>query len=141
MRRALAIAEASFGPDHPDVAVRLNNLAGLLAATNRAGEAEPLMRRSVGIKMRSLGPDHPSTKLGVDNLAALEADLRAAAADAAVLPAAQVRPARPEALRPSATATGRRRNGAGFRVGWAAGEGTPSECSLASYAPERCGRC
>jgi tetratricopeptide (TPR) repeat protein len=106
MRRALAIAEASFGPDHPDVAVRLNNLAGLLAATNRAGEAEPLMRRSVGIKMRSLGPDHPSTKLGVDNLAALEADLRAAAADAAVLPAAQVRPARPEALRPSATATG-----------------------------------
>src|SRR5205823_1747739 len=34
-RRALAIAEASFGPDHPDVANRLHNLALLLQATNR----------------------------------------------------------------------------------------------------------
>jgi hypothetical protein len=29
-RRALAIAAASYGPDHPDVAIRLNNLASLL---------------------------------------------------------------------------------------------------------------
>ena len=27
MRRALAIDEQSYGPDHPDVAIRLNNLA------------------------------------------------------------------------------------------------------------------
>ena len=27
MRRALAIDEKSFGPDHPDVAIGLNNLA------------------------------------------------------------------------------------------------------------------
>ena len=30
MRRALAIVEASFGPDHPEVATDLNNLAELL---------------------------------------------------------------------------------------------------------------
>ena len=30
MRRALKIDEASFGPDHPDVATDLNNLAQLL---------------------------------------------------------------------------------------------------------------
>ena len=35
MRRALAIAEQAYGPDHPDVAIRLNNLAQLLQATNR----------------------------------------------------------------------------------------------------------
>ena len=29
-RRALAIDEKSYGPDHPDVARDLNNLAGLL---------------------------------------------------------------------------------------------------------------
>ena len=30
MRRALAIDEKSFGPDHPNVATALNNLAQLL---------------------------------------------------------------------------------------------------------------
>ena len=30
MVRALAITEASFGKDHPDVAIDLNNLAALL---------------------------------------------------------------------------------------------------------------
>ena len=44
MRRALAIDEASYGPDHPNVAIGLNNLAQLLQATNRLGEAERLLR-------------------------------------------------------------------------------------------------
>ena len=35
MRRALAIDEQSYGPDHPNVATDLNNLALLLKATNR----------------------------------------------------------------------------------------------------------
>ena len=35
MRRALAIDEKSFGADHPNVAITLNNLALLLQATNR----------------------------------------------------------------------------------------------------------
>ena len=43
-RRALAIDEKSYGPDHPGVAIRLNNLAWLLRDTNRLAEAEPLMR-------------------------------------------------------------------------------------------------
>ena len=44
--RALAIDEASYGPDHPRVATELNNLASLLWATNRLGEAQPLMHRT-----------------------------------------------------------------------------------------------
>jgi hypothetical protein len=71
MRRTLAIDEASFGPDHPEVAIRLNNLAQLLQDTNRLDEAEPLMRRAVEIFERSLGPDHPRTKMSRRNLAIL----------------------------------------------------------------------
>ena len=35
--RALAITEAAYGPDHPDVATRLNNLAWILRALGQAG--------------------------------------------------------------------------------------------------------
>ena len=63
MRRALAIDEASYGPDHPDVAIDLNNLASLLQATNRLGEAEPLMRRALAIDEASYGPDHPNVAI------------------------------------------------------------------------------
>ena len=48
-RRALAIDEKSFGPEHPDVALSLNNLATLLYAANRHAEAEPLYRRALAI--------------------------------------------------------------------------------------------
>jgi tetratricopeptide (TPR) repeat protein len=41
-RRALAIDEKSLGPEHPEVARDLNNLAELLSATNRLADAEPL---------------------------------------------------------------------------------------------------
>lgn len=44
---------------HPDVARDLNNLALLLRATKRLGEAEPLYRRALAILEKSLGPDHP----------------------------------------------------------------------------------
>ena len=60
MRRALAIDEKSFGPEHPDVATDLNNLAQLLQATNRLAEAEPLMRRALEIDEKSYGPEHPN---------------------------------------------------------------------------------
>jgi tetratricopeptide (TPR) repeat protein len=71
MRRALAIDEASLGPDHPDVAIRLNNLAQLLQATNRLPDAEPLMRRALAIDEASLEPDHPKVAIRLNNLALL----------------------------------------------------------------------
>jgi hypothetical protein len=49
-RRALAIDEASFGPDHPVVARDLNNLSQLLMDTNRLSGSEPLMRRGAGYR-------------------------------------------------------------------------------------------
>ena len=74
MRRALAIDEKSYGPDHPDVAIRLNNLALLLQATNRLAEAEPLMRRALAIDEKSYGPDHPEVASDLNNLAELLQD-------------------------------------------------------------------
>jgi tetratricopeptide (TPR) repeat protein len=62
-RRALAISEASYGPDHPNVARGLNNLAELLRATNRLSEAEPLYRRALAISEASYGPDHPEVAI------------------------------------------------------------------------------
>ena len=71
MRRALEIGEKSFGPDHPKVAIRLNNLASLLQSTNRLSEAEPLIRRALEIDEKSFGPDHPDVAIDLNNLAQL----------------------------------------------------------------------
>jgi len=69
--RALAIDEKAYGPEHPDVAIGLNNLAQLLQATSRLGEAEPLMRRALAINEKSLGTDDPNTVTFRNNLAKL----------------------------------------------------------------------
>jgi len=74
MRRALEIDEASFGPEHPKVAIRLSNLAQLLQDTNRLDEAEPLMRRALEIDEASFGPEHPNVARGLNNLAGLLQD-------------------------------------------------------------------
>ena len=68
---ALPRCENLVGPDHPEVATVLNNLAHLLKATNRLAEAEPLMRRALAIDERSFGPDHPEVATDLNNLATL----------------------------------------------------------------------
>jgi tetratricopeptide (TPR) repeat protein len=70
----LAIRERFYGPDDPDVAQSLNNLALLLKATNRLGEAEPLFRRALAIDEQRYGPDHPSVATALNNLAGLLRD-------------------------------------------------------------------
>ena len=42
---SLAIREKALGPDHPDVATSLNNLAELYEAQGRYADAEPLYKR------------------------------------------------------------------------------------------------
>jgi tetratricopeptide (TPR) repeat protein len=74
MRRALAIGETTFGSGDPNVATRLDNLAGLLRDTNRLAEAEPLMRRALAIDEASFGPHHPNVAIRLNNLAVLLQD-------------------------------------------------------------------
>ncbi|MCH9826586.1 MAG: tetratricopeptide repeat protein [Gammaproteobacteria bacterium] len=49
-KRSLAIREKALGPDHPDVAMSLENLADLYRATKRPAEAERLDARALRIR-------------------------------------------------------------------------------------------
>jgi tetratricopeptide (TPR) repeat protein len=60
-----------LGPDHPDVAASLNNLAALYYAQGRYAEAEPLLQRALAIWEQTLGPEHPSLATMRENYAAL----------------------------------------------------------------------
>ena len=70
-RRTAEIAEENLGPDHPMVALRLNNLAVLYSDQARFPEAEKLYRRALEIEEKAFGPDHVSVAVGLTNLASL----------------------------------------------------------------------
>jgi hypothetical protein len=71
MQRALTIVEKSYGPEHPSVAISLNNLGGLLQAANRPQDAEPVMRRALEVAEKALVPDHPMIAVIQANLGGL----------------------------------------------------------------------
>ena len=61
MQRALAIRETILGPEHPEVAERLHDLARLYTDQGRYSDAEPLYQRALAICEQQLGPEHPYT--------------------------------------------------------------------------------
>ncbi|MFJ4367124.1 tetratricopeptide repeat protein, partial [Streptomyces chartreusis] len=73
--RALQVTEAALGPDHPDTALRLGNLAAIFSALGRHAEALPLKERALQISEAAFGPDHPDTALRLGNLAFTLSDL------------------------------------------------------------------
>ncbi len=68
-QRAIVICERTLGPDHPDVAANLNNLAGLYRGQGKYAEAEPLYQRALTIYEQQLGTEHPDTARCLNNLA------------------------------------------------------------------------
>jgi len=50
LKRSLAITEKALGPEHPHVAMALNNLAWLYRDTGREAEAEKLEARAAKIE-------------------------------------------------------------------------------------------
>jgi CHAT domain-containing protein/tetratricopeptide (TPR) repeat protein len=70
-QQVLALREKALGPDHPDVAQSLSDLARLYRVQSRFAEAEPLFKRSITIYEKALGPDHPSVGATLNNLAVL----------------------------------------------------------------------
>ena len=72
-KRSLAIREKSLGPDHPDVAISLNNLAALYRDQGRWAEALPLVRTATerGYVNRSV---HLSVLLGAKRAKDLSED-------------------------------------------------------------------
>lgn len=67
---AILIWEKALGPEHPDVALSLNDLAQLYQAQGRYDEAEPLYERELTIAVKRLGPHHPTTRKVLHNLSA-----------------------------------------------------------------------
>jgi hypothetical protein len=70
-KRAIAIGEKTLGPEHPDLAVWLNNLATLYSDQGNYAEAEPLYQRALAIDEKTLGPEHPDLATYLNNLALL----------------------------------------------------------------------
>ncbi len=69
--RALAIYEKVLGPEHPDTALSLNNLGGLLYAQDNLTGSRPLYERALAIREKVLGPEHPDTATSLNSLASL----------------------------------------------------------------------
>jgi len=91
-QKALQVAEQNAGPDHPDVATSLNNLASLYQDQGDYASAEPLYKRSLAILEKALGPDHPYVAGSLENLALLyRATKRSSEADVLEQRAARIR--------------------------------------------------
>ena len=67
----LAWTERNYGPDHPDTATSLNDLAVLYLSQGAYAKAEPFFLRALTIWEKALGPDHPDTAQSLKNLAEL----------------------------------------------------------------------
>ncbi|HZU03769.1 MAG TPA: tetratricopeptide repeat protein, partial [Ktedonobacteraceae bacterium] len=61
-QRALRIWEQLLGPEHPNVAYPLNDLATLYVEQGKYRQAEPLYQRALRIREQRLGPEHPLTQ-------------------------------------------------------------------------------
>ncbi|MFN7929790.1 MAG: tetratricopeptide repeat protein [Blastocatellia bacterium] len=70
--RALLIDKALFGEDHPNVAIRMNNLASVLKNLGQLAEARSHFEQAIRIFTNSLGAAHPYTQAAQSNLMSLE---------------------------------------------------------------------
>ncbi len=70
-KEALRLGTEEFGPNDPNTAALLDNLALLYQAQSRYAEAEPLYQRSLAIREKALGPAHPDVAGSLENYAAL----------------------------------------------------------------------
>ncbi len=73
-QRAVAIAEAAYGPDHPEVGIHLSRLAQILSHLGQPEQARPPAERAVAITETALGADHPRSTEYRDILARIAGD-------------------------------------------------------------------
>jgi tetratricopeptide (TPR) repeat protein len=76
LRRALELDEQDFTREHPQVSIRLHNLALVLVKLDRLGEAEPLFRRALAIDEACYGLHHPQVATDLHSLAQLLASTK-----------------------------------------------------------------
>jgi tetratricopeptide (TPR) repeat protein len=68
LKRALAIAEKVYGPDHPEVAIRASNIGGILKAQGDLPGALLYTQRALAIDEKVYGPDHPNVATDASNI-------------------------------------------------------------------------
>jgi CHAT domain-containing protein/tetratricopeptide (TPR) repeat protein len=68
-QQVVAIREKTLGPDHPDVAGALSDLATLHYMQGRYADAAQLSQRSLAIREKALGLDHPEVASSLNDLA------------------------------------------------------------------------
>ncbi len=73
--RALAIDEATFGRDHPEVATNVNNLGEVLHTLGDLPRAKACFERALAIWEANLGANHPNVASAVNNLGLVLQDL------------------------------------------------------------------
>jgi tetratricopeptide (TPR) repeat protein len=73
--RARTIREKRLGPDHPEVAATLQNIAELFAGLGRFVDAAKLYEQSQALLERTLGSSHPAALAGAENLQAFRRSL------------------------------------------------------------------
>src|SRR2546425_1722978 len=67
-RETLAVAEKTFDPSSPKLAISLTNLADIYRSQVRYADAEPLYRRASEIVGKAFGSQHPKMARALDNL-------------------------------------------------------------------------
>ena len=102
VQRALVLANARFGGDHPHVAAMLGGLARLYLRRSEFGKAEPLLQRLLEIK-RARGDDHPEVATVLASLATVHSAMGAHASSERIL--RRVLAIREKALAPNHFAT------------------------------------
>jgi tetratricopeptide (TPR) repeat protein len=73
--RALAIAEAVYGPEHPEVASITNNLGSALRQLGDLAGAKASFQRALRIDQAAYGPDDPEVATDIHNLGTVLHDL------------------------------------------------------------------
>ncbi len=68
-REALRLRRLALPPDHPSLALTMNNLGTVLTNLGRLDEAEAVHQEAMDIFVRVLGPDHHRVGLSAYNLA------------------------------------------------------------------------
>jgi CHAT domain-containing protein/Tfp pilus assembly protein PilF len=71
INKPVQIYQKTLGPNHPDTAKSLNNLAALYLQVGAYEKAEPLYQQALQIRTKALGPEHADTAQSLNNLADL----------------------------------------------------------------------
>lgn len=66
---SLSLSRSMYGPQHPEVATSLNNLAFVLSRQGQYVAAEALYRETLAVNQKLLGKEHPAIAKSLNNLA------------------------------------------------------------------------